>query len=183
MSITIGRAAGLATTSGPINGAPGETWSAVTSALGVGRRGFGGGSSLARLLAKYRGVRNHMDVPRLTVESNKFSAGPTITMPVQDAGRIAATARLSRRRVRIASWRITHPNSPRVSGIGVLFDVMLLVSIAITESSAAFPTVAIADRRRGGSFKGGPRERWERLQRRCSFRPPLEPERLILSGG
>lgn len=43
--------------SGAIDGAPGETWSTVYSALSRGGRGLPGGSSLARLLAKRRGVR------------------------------------------------------------------------------------------------------------------------------
>jgi hypothetical protein len=38
--------------SGPIPQAPGETWSAVDTALRRGKRGLSGGSSLAKLLAK-----------------------------------------------------------------------------------------------------------------------------------
>lgn len=53
--------------SGLIAKAPGETWSAVNAALQKGRRGFPGGSSLARLLAKNRGVRNPKQPPRLSV--------------------------------------------------------------------------------------------------------------------
>ncbi|HLJ96754.1 MAG TPA: hypothetical protein VKU02_26510 [Gemmataceae bacterium] len=52
---------------GPVADAPGETWSAVNAALQKGRRGFPGGSSLARLLAKRRGVRNPKQPPRLSV--------------------------------------------------------------------------------------------------------------------
>jgi hypothetical protein len=52
--------------SGPIPWAPGETWTAVDMALRVGIRGLRGGSSLARLLARERGVRNKSDLPRLT---------------------------------------------------------------------------------------------------------------------
>jgi hypothetical protein len=53
--------------SGPILDAPGETWLGVNSALEVGRRRLKGGSSLAQLLAKRRGVRNPKELPRLTV--------------------------------------------------------------------------------------------------------------------
>jgi hypothetical protein len=53
---------------GPVAKAPGETWSAVNAALQKGRRGFPGGSSLARLLAKRRGVRNPKQPPRLSVQ-------------------------------------------------------------------------------------------------------------------
>ena len=57
------------TTSGPIHSAPGETWLAVDRSLRVGSRGLRGGSSLSRLLAEKRGVRNHRDLPRLTVRT------------------------------------------------------------------------------------------------------------------
>ena len=53
--------------SGPVAGTWGETWSGVDTALHNGRRGFRGGSTLARLLAKRRGVRNPKDPPRLSV--------------------------------------------------------------------------------------------------------------------
>jgi len=52
--------------SGSIREAPGETWSAVNSALVSGRRGFQGGSSLAQLLAEERGVRNVHGLAKLS---------------------------------------------------------------------------------------------------------------------
>jgi hypothetical protein len=52
--------------SGPIADAPGEAWRGLDTALRVGLRGLPGGSSLARLLAKERGVRNLQGLPRLT---------------------------------------------------------------------------------------------------------------------
>jgi hypothetical protein len=52
--------------SGPIAAAPAETWNAVDHALKRGSRGLVGDSSLARLLAAERGVRNHLDRPPLT---------------------------------------------------------------------------------------------------------------------
>ena len=54
--------------SGSIREEPGETWSAVNSALAHGRRGLPGGSSLPRLLAERRGVRNVQGLPKLTDE-------------------------------------------------------------------------------------------------------------------
>ncbi len=53
--------------SGPIARAPGETWSGVNAALRAGRRGFPGGDSLPRLLAKHRGVRNPKAPPALSL--------------------------------------------------------------------------------------------------------------------
>lgn len=51
-----------------IPGTNGETWLAVDSALRVGLRGLPGGSSLPQVLAQHRGVRNHADLPPLSVE-------------------------------------------------------------------------------------------------------------------
>jgi hypothetical protein len=54
--------------SGSIPHTSGETWAAVQAALSQGGRGLPGRSSLARLLAEHRGVRNLRDVPHLTIE-------------------------------------------------------------------------------------------------------------------
>jgi hypothetical protein len=51
--------------SGPIANTE-ETWSAVASALESGSRGLRGGSSLAQLLARQRGMPNRMRLPRLS---------------------------------------------------------------------------------------------------------------------
>ena len=53
--------------SGFVAEAPDETWRAVDQALRVGVRGLPGGSSLARLLAAHRHVRNLHCQPRPTV--------------------------------------------------------------------------------------------------------------------
>jgi hypothetical protein len=52
--------------SGPVASVKNETWKAVDSALRDGLRGMKRGSSLARLLADKRGVRNRLRAPRLT---------------------------------------------------------------------------------------------------------------------
>jgi len=52
--------------SGPVPGLKAETWKAVDSALRDGLRGMSRGSSLARLLAEKRGVRNRLMTPHLT---------------------------------------------------------------------------------------------------------------------
>jgi superfamily II DNA or RNA helicase len=54
--------------SGPVNGAPGEKWANIYAALSQGLRGLPGGSSLAKLLAEKRGVRNQSALPRLTIK-------------------------------------------------------------------------------------------------------------------
>lgn len=54
--------------SGEVMDGVGETWKNVDAALRLGFRGFSGGSSLAKLLARCRGIRNRSNIPRLTVE-------------------------------------------------------------------------------------------------------------------
>ena len=46
--------------SGPVEGVPAETWSGINSALQNGRRGLPGGSSLARLVRKFRGQPEYL---------------------------------------------------------------------------------------------------------------------------
>ncbi len=54
--------------SGTIPNSSRENWSAIDTALRVGVRGLPGGSSLARLLAHSRGVRNRKQLPPLRPE-------------------------------------------------------------------------------------------------------------------
>jgi hypothetical protein len=51
---------------GLTSGSQGDTWASIDAALHRGTRGLPGGSSLARLLAERRGVRNLADLPALT---------------------------------------------------------------------------------------------------------------------
>jgi hypothetical protein len=51
-----------------VHGAPAETWPAINTALEKGVRGLQGGSSLIRLLAAKRGVRNRMALPPLPIK-------------------------------------------------------------------------------------------------------------------
>ena len=53
---------------GPIEGAGEDTWSRVNDALAQGNRGLPGGSSLANLLYRRRGVRSPRNVPALSEE-------------------------------------------------------------------------------------------------------------------
>jgi hypothetical protein len=54
--------------SGPVSGAPGERWGAIHTALYQGERGLAGGETLARLLARGRGVTDARTRPPLTAE-------------------------------------------------------------------------------------------------------------------
>lgn len=54
--------------SGQVLDAPGEKWGTISGALAKGQRGLHGGSSLAKLLAERRGVRNISALPDLTIE-------------------------------------------------------------------------------------------------------------------
>ncbi len=53
--------------SGPVHEGPGETWNGIEQALRTGRRGLPGGSSLTKLLAQHRDVRNPKELPDLTI--------------------------------------------------------------------------------------------------------------------
>jgi len=54
--------------SGRVSGTLGETWRRVDSALRLGLRGLPGGTSLAKMLVDERGVRNHTNLPKLSVK-------------------------------------------------------------------------------------------------------------------
>jgi hypothetical protein len=83
--------------SGPIPEAPGETWSAVQSALEAGIRGLRGGSSLPKLLAKHRGAPYREPSPRLTEKMILAWADDhhrrTGMWPQRESGPIAAAPR------------------------------------------------------------------------------------------
>src|SRR5262249_8328736 len=76
--------------SGPVPEAPGETWQAVHDALYIGLRGFSGGSSLARLLARSRAVRNIHGLPPLSIAKilrwAKAHQRRTGTFPTRSSG-------------------------------------------------------------------------------------------------
>jgi len=81
--------------SGTIPGTKGETWLAAAQALTVGGRGLPGSSSLAQLLSRCRGARNHLDLPPLTVEQILGWADAHHTRtgqwPVRSSGAIPGT--------------------------------------------------------------------------------------------
>src|SRR5262249_26044042 len=62
------------TSSGPIPEAPGETWAAVDAAFVADSRGLAGYGSLARFLARRRGVRNRKALPKLSVHQIQVGA-------------------------------------------------------------------------------------------------------------
>ena len=82
--------------SGVIPESDGDTWLAVNQALKRGGRGLPGRTSLAKLLAVERGVRNHLAVPRLTRKQILAWADAhhrrTGAWPTRDAGAIAEAA-------------------------------------------------------------------------------------------
>ncbi|MEE9294503.1 MAG: hypothetical protein V3W34_06035 [Phycisphaerae bacterium] len=54
--------------SGAVIGEKGEDWANINASLTVGNRGLAPGNTLARVLARYRGRRNHLALQRLTVK-------------------------------------------------------------------------------------------------------------------
>ena len=90
--------------SGRIPDSLGETWQAIHMALRNGGRSLPPGSSLARLLAEQRGVRNQINLPPLTEAQVLSWAEPTIIAPVP--GRTATPARSVRRLQKLGPlWR------------------------------------------------------------------------------
>src|SRR5262245_53641724 len=78
---------------GPVGAAPGESWACLDQALRHGGRGLPGGDSIARLLARRRGVRNRGALPHLTrglirawAERHRRRTG---RWPTADSGRVA----------------------------------------------------------------------------------------------
>jgi len=80
-------------TSGPIEEAPGESWSIINHALHSGCRGFQPGSSLARLLAKRGLARNIRELPDLTedmiVEWAQEHFEQTGEWPTKNSGQVS----------------------------------------------------------------------------------------------
>jgi hypothetical protein len=81
------------TRSGPMADAPGERCDGVQNALDVGYRGLPGGSSLTRLLAEQRGIRNQrhpppLSIPQILQWADQYRAR-TGAWPLRDSGPIA----------------------------------------------------------------------------------------------
>jgi hypothetical protein len=95
--------------SGPVAEAPEETWSAIERALARGHRGLHGGSSLAQLLARRRGVANKAGIPPLTVDQVLAWAEAhyerTGAWPAGHSGPIAEAPRETWRKVDVALRR------------------------------------------------------------------------------
>ena len=72
--------------SGAVCDSPDDTWQRINSALYHGCRGLRGGSTLIRLLAKYRGVKNRQAQPS-SDRQNKSSLGQTSTTSAPSDGR------------------------------------------------------------------------------------------------
>jgi hypothetical protein len=99
---------------GPIPEAPPETWQGVDSALVNGARGLGKRSSLARLLARFRGKRVHLLLPplsedgilawadahrRRTGQWPNVNSGPIVDAPGENWRSIDAALRQGHRRL------------------------------------------------------------------------------------
>lgn len=80
--------------SGKVVDALSETWGGISRSLYTGSRGLPGGSTLPQLLAQHRGVHNHLQASRLTVDRILAWADAhleqTGVWPTQNSGNIAA---------------------------------------------------------------------------------------------
>lgn len=74
-----------------------ETWMRIDCALRAGTRGLPGGDSLARLLARHRGVRNRKALPHLTIEQILAWADAHFarhkSWPIADSGAVGQAIR------------------------------------------------------------------------------------------
>jgi hypothetical protein len=72
-----------------------ETWAAINMALSKGLRGLSNKSSLAKLLAEHRDVRNHMNLLPVTIEQILAWADThkavTGDWPIKDSGQVTGT--------------------------------------------------------------------------------------------
>jgi hypothetical protein len=88
---------------------PTESWQRIDQALRYGSRSLRGGDSLARLLARERGVRNRKDLPPLTEAQIEAWARAhhaiTGRWPTEDDGAIPGTRGEAWRSVAIALWQ------------------------------------------------------------------------------
>ena len=73
--------------SGPVEGAPGEAWGNIDSALRHGHRCLPGGDTLARLLNRHRGRRGHGWAPWAPAEDELVRTLP----PAEAAARTGRT--------------------------------------------------------------------------------------------
>lgn len=94
------------TNSGPIAGAPSETWQIINSALSVGTRGLPGGLSIARLLQAAKGVTARPGGPPLTVRQILAWADAFFKVhgewPRDDSGPVAEAPRESWANINVA---------------------------------------------------------------------------------
>ncbi len=98
----------FAKSTGQVLDAPGETWGGINTALYHGRRGLPGGTTVRRLLAKHRNVRNPSALPRLSVSQILHWADLHYTQtgqwPTVDSGPIPGTAGETWATVDHAAW-------------------------------------------------------------------------------
>jgi len=163
--------------SGPIDGVPGETWSAVDTALITGGRGLAGATTLARLLIEHRGAKAHDRPPRLTLEQVQAWADahravtgrwPTATTgavpeaPGESWGKIAQALHNGNRGLprglSLADLRAQGSDrQTRTDLPGLTRDQILAWADAHHEAHGCWPT------RRSGPVPTAPGETWEEI--------------------
>jgi hypothetical protein len=160
--------------SGSIKNAPGETWGNVNQALVTGLRGLPGGSSLAELLAKHRGVRNSKKLPPLSEKQilawidahherkrdwPTHKSGPILEAPGETWGAVDKALRNARRgftvRSSLAQLLAKHRGVRNKGGLPPLSVEQILGWIdAHHERTGEWPTA------RSGPIADAPHETW-----------------------
>ncbi|MCH8342893.1 MAG: hypothetical protein IH983_02785 [Planctomycetes bacterium] len=162
---------------GPLHKAAGEDWLKIDTYLRRGLRGLRGGSSLARLLDKHRGVRNQMHQPPVTIQQILTWAdahyAQTGEWPTAQSGRVHRVSeetwqcidhalRFGRRGLP-RGWRLTrllarHRNRPyRPKGPPITEAQILAWAKAHHKRTSEWPRLT------SGRISGGHGETWTRV--------------------
>jgi hypothetical protein len=161
--------------SGLIPGTRGEVWYNVDHALRVGLRGFPGGDSLPKLLARVLGVRNRTNLPGLTVEGilawadahrrrtdvwPNTRTGPVLDAPGEDWCRVDEALRLGQRGMSGGSsiaWLLTEHRGARPPQPTLTVEQILAWADAHQRRTGRWPG------QESGPVTGAPDERWRTI--------------------
>ena len=165
--------------SGLVEDAPGENWANINTSLVQGRRGFTGGSSLSKLLADARGVRNFKGLPPLAVGQilnwadayyeqtgkwPKVKSGPVDGAPGENWANINTSLVQGRRGLpggsslpKLLADARGAPNHLALSPVAVKYIVALVITHR--EHTGEWPTT------RSGTIQGHPNETWAKIDR------------------
>jgi hypothetical protein len=160
--------------SGPVAEAPDENWYSIDANLNYGNRGLPGGTTLSRLLAKRRGIRNRSSLPPLSqtqiLSWAKHQHEKTGKWPTQETGSVLA-APVENWAAIDAALRQGSRDLPGNSSLAQLLEEMLGVrnimalprlnsKIVLAWADAHFARTGKWPIRYSGTVLDAPKERW-----------------------